>query len=352
MTAMAHVRAVCNANAPVNRLPTEVVEEVFALCSGAMPSYDPLEPKIFNGTPYSWMRFAGVCRIWRNVVHSSSPRWANIAISDAISLDSRVELVKTCLQRSAERPLNVRISSFDNMRWVSKAVFSCSSRFKSLDLESFDDRFMKLLEHADPAYNLQALRIECRDRSGFTPHLPLIFCGIIPQLRYLDLKCIMPWPAAHITSLTHLTLRASDMEYLSTEFYEFLRHNPYLQQLILDSYFPAHVPSGELGTKVAMPALASIILAHCPLGTALQLMDQLQCTSENFTLAVDASPRIGDTTEFLEVPTQAYSADQFHGIKVLVLHSGRTKTYMQYCRVTGYGASSSFDVHSGFFASR
>lgn len=209
------------------------------------------------------------------------------------------------LQNPSGRLLNVRIAGAGNGRWMRKHLFAQSHRFRSLHMDDFDTKRVELLRLYGPARFLESLHLEGDLPTLQASHdtlvsLPMLFSGIMPRLRYLDLAprpsahtrflkllppgypppaCLPPSPLMYITTLTHLTLHAplAQPQLLDAGFILLLRHNPHLKQLVLVAYELVALPLPPAREKIETPALAQLVLYQCNPRLSLDILGRVRC---------------------------------------------------------------------------
>lgn len=331
-----------NYHPPINRLPPEILDAIFAL-STDMPSDPPDILSVDFPTKYahrrlgrfssmhSWLRYKNVCRHWRAVIMSPSVRWAYVDVIPRRFRANETNLPQWCIENSAGRLLEVRIESYEHTQWISNTINENASRLKVLILAELVRGTLNLATFTQPAPNLETLVIRGHhawgDSYGDVPNLsprnlPILFDGHLPRLRYLEVRYFIPWPAQHLTQLTHLSLHPCQVmaPYMSPEFIEFLSQNQNLEELTLIFVRPRHdrpphAVSLNPVRRASLPNLRRLIFYACHVNTATHLFAHLERSPLLQLVAFDSSvgenaipltgpPRFsGATVEFLKKVT-------------------------------------------------
>ncbi|KAJ6537625.1 hypothetical protein B0H19DRAFT_1382379 [Mycena capillaripes] len=100
--------------APVRRLPSEILCEVFALLS--LPSGNPRtqQQELDNLSKSQLLRISGVCTAWHNLIMGTPKLWSDIAVdifrwlttADSVKF---INGLKTCLQLGEQHPLTLTV---------------------------------------------------------------------------------------------------------------------------------------------------------------------------------------------------------------------------------------------------
>ena len=214
------LRSTVNAIRPVNRLPTEVLNEIFAyLHPRILQRYLPL------------IRATHVCRHWRNVVSSTPTNWTWINPQWA-------ELLSPSLRLSEFAPIEVEVSSLENFNpaFIHLLLPHCA-RIASFTLafsastRGYCSQVVNML-HCMP--NLRLLSIIAEP--GFTPQKLPILSGGMPNLESITLPFFSY--GQQVVQLTHLTAINITVEYSSlTDVLGLFANNPKLRNATLCGSF-------------------------------------------------------------------------------------------------------------------
>ncbi|KAJ7284905.1 hypothetical protein C8J57DRAFT_1289813 [Mycena rebaudengoi] len=263
----AKLRGARNALASINRLPPELLSDIFSDSLLHVSSFLPLVPGNITQSDYSTLPLLlQVCRAWRGVIASCPRLWSKFSGST-----NPLE----CIRRSSGTDLTVYIG-LDPPGVPSDLVNAliphipriCEFHFASDSLEDIE----KLHLFSSPAPRLRSLTIDV-NRDGLPDLgsvLPPIFAGRMPKLKQVALGHFSSWPLGYFQRLTHLCLyNQKENNWPSTsEFLDFLRCSPLLEELALIRGGPIRsqlsdvTPSG--GRRLALKRLQRLNLGDWP----------------------------------------------------------------------------------------
>ncbi|RPD52398.1 hypothetical protein L227DRAFT_617846 [Lentinus tigrinus ALCF2SS1-6] len=92
-------KSVWNASVPVNRLPPEILLEIFQVLQAI--TEDVHDVWMVPSSYVFWPRLSHVCRAWRDVICNSAQLWRDIHVKGDL------QWVELCLSRSREAPLHI-----------------------------------------------------------------------------------------------------------------------------------------------------------------------------------------------------------------------------------------------------
>lgn len=187
---LASIQTIRNRYPPINRLPPEILAQIFQLLFHSSPTvhafhvpYDS-DALIFP-VPARWSQVMLVCRTWREIAVHSPKLWQEVRILSESGLDADKELQMQTLHlnRSGAVPLAV----------------SCILRFDEHPPDSFP-RFEQVLHNADRIRDLR-LQLEWMPRA---PHLDL-FIHMMSRKDFISLEVIAicirsPWTGERFES--------------------------------------------------------------------------------------------------------------------------------------------------------
>ncbi|KAJ8089422.1 hypothetical protein PM082_014670 [Marasmius tenuissimus] len=234
------LRGLRNSLQPINKLPPEILAEIFVETKQNLPSFLPLvKGGIRSFDNHSWLTLIHVCRHWRGVVASFPALWGTI---DNLRGGVKSEI---CLKRSRSAPLDVFLSiTGPEFAPISpelvEALIPHISRLRQLHVNT-DGWFSPT-----PIYQsfrvsaplLYSLSIVTKGRDVVGGVLPPIFNDDMPSLRQLTLEHFTSWPAGYFVNLTHLCLfdQSNDTPVsrpTTSQFLDFLESSPALEELAI-----------------------------------------------------------------------------------------------------------------------
>ncbi|EIW83262.1 hypothetical protein CONPUDRAFT_136355 [Coniophora puteana RWD-64-598 SS2] len=202
-TPLAHVPALTT----INKIPTELLQEVFKRCLPS--SFESADPYITPDARSAPLLFGQVCQHWRAVSHTSSELWSSLAVKHTSRAAHRA-LVRAWLARSRGRKL---------------AISFVSSVHLPATLEAPSDQ-------SDAG-------------EGGVPSIAEILASHAEQIHTLSLRA--SWPV-----IESLLLRLS--------------HLPHLTSLSLHQHpgsYSVHITPGLLASPKLLPAVRSLSLSRC-----------------------------------------------------------------------------------------
>ncbi|KAK0244958.1 hypothetical protein EDD85DRAFT_943307 [Armillaria nabsnona] len=215
-TAAAVVRGARNSQQPINRIPPELLAQIFSLIQHHLHGFLPLfGPSSDYPRGRDWLRVLEVCRHWRGVAATFHSLWATID-NDLWPL--------SFLKRSSESLLTVVFG-------LKKTHFDQHSLAKMIEELSRIREF----HCTKPAPPLSST-------------LPKLFTGKMPKLKQLCLGYFTSWPQNYFKNLTHLCLIDQDRltRPSTSEFLDFLESSPCLEKLALIDAGPTRHVSDDL----------------------------------------------------------------------------------------------------------
>ncbi|PBK61514.1 hypothetical protein ARMSODRAFT_1025641 [Armillaria solidipes] len=247
-TAAAVVRGARNSHQPINRIPPELLAQIFSMIQHHLPGFLPLiGPSSDYPRARDWLRVLEVCRHWRGVAATFHSLWATI------DNDLRPLIF---LKRSSESLLTVVFG-------LNKTHFDQHSLAKIImelpRIREFHIDFChsgSLLESSglltNSAPNLVSLSLlpnhQPHMAAGLSSTLSKLFMGEMPKLKQLSLGYFTSWPQNYFRNLTHLCLISQDTltRPSTSEFLDFLELSPRLEKLALIDAGPTRYVSDDL----------------------------------------------------------------------------------------------------------
>ncbi|KAJ7679141.1 hypothetical protein DFH06DRAFT_1032794, partial [Mycena polygramma] len=233
----------------IQRLPTEILSEIFLYCS---TKQDGCRPRLV----------ATVCSWWRQVALSTSKLWCNIHLrQEEIEEESLNALLKLQLERSGQGPLFVLFWEDRDAPSILALLLSVSHRWESLDLDILNPSQHAQLRAASSSHFPILKRLTIRvvpsfDLGNLSRPLPML-----EELTLSWLQCAVP-RALPWTRLTKCTI----FHCSSAEVSHVLRSAPAIADLALHNcYFrtsDSHAPDPE-PDKRTTSAIRSLKIAHC-----------------------------------------------------------------------------------------
>uniref|UniRef100_A0A0W0EX32 Uncharacterized protein n=1 Tax=Moniliophthora roreri TaxID=221103 RepID=A0A0W0EX32_MONRR len=271
------LRGLRNSLQPVNRLPPELLSDIFLLSKQHLPSFLPLVRggiRFFDN--HSWLAILHVCRLWRGVAARCPALWGTID-----NLRGGVN-PQVCLKRSRGAPVDVFLSitgpEFKPIQpELVDALIPHIPRFRQfhINTDGWFDPTPIYGSLKEPAPDLVSLSIVTKGRDVVGGVLPSIFNDDMPKLRQLTLEHFTSWPTTYFTNLTHCCLfdqwdATATSRPTTSQFLDFLESSPGLEELALVRAgparldvddFPAVSPSNRV---IELPRLRELSLGDWP----------------------------------------------------------------------------------------
>ncbi|KAE9404640.1 hypothetical protein BT96DRAFT_877543 [Gymnopus androsaceus JB14] len=187
--------------APVRRIPNEILNHIFVL-------YAQLQRNEF--TSYGWsfpgLSVALVCRRWRDVALGCARLWSSLLVEifwTSHRFKYIVDATETCLARSAQAPLDLRLSISSMLQLYAsrkhhtdaiallQKLFQHSHRYTRVCIRSDDVPYVVQALSNTNFTNLETLELEA---CGGDPLKPSLF-GALPKLQKIKLMQLPRIPA-------------------------------------------------------------------------------------------------------------------------------------------------------------
>ena len=209
--AIARLRRHLNSLVPVNRLPLELLIEIFYLCQSQA---DHRPDALRRPHHYGWLTAAGVCHYWREAIMATPKLWSRIDLDHAA-------FSRLCsLPLAGRHPLHLAVTQWQAPQrdLFDEIITSRMEQVHSINIQIADDwdssesNLLDSLDRVPPAISpLRSFRIE--DIYLNHQDIPCIFMDCdFPEIRELDLYCDFGALPTHFmgSTLTHLKLRILD----------------------------------------------------------------------------------------------------------------------------------------------
>ncbi|TFK65349.1 hypothetical protein BDN72DRAFT_204467 [Pluteus cervinus] len=214
---LSNVRSQLNELVPVSSLPTDILEEVFAICVSWL--YGSQKPKY----RLAWTQ---VCRVWRRVSLDSARLWHCIDLSDP-------RFAREFLARSKSSPIS--IISASPLKLYTADLHSHAKRLQSIDVFLFPDDLVDLFTNIGP--DLSKL-------TELSLRIPPVASSLtldisISNVQRLTLDAVaVKWDTC--MGLTHLSLRGLIAAFSPsiTELQSIFSNSPYLEYIRLENLDP------------------------------------------------------------------------------------------------------------------
>lgn len=227
------LRSTANAFVPINRLPPEVLCEVFFYLR-PMIRKESKQPQSKRPPFEDLLAITHVCRHWRGTAIAAPELWSQLNVGGPSK--NLNDLTRLFIRRSGELPLDVELGC----RPV--AVVPYIHRLRTLSCAGpiiwdfsgvFRQRSAPLLE---------TLHIPPHPGFGTGGPLPMLFNGDFPSLRELDINGFNPFPNNNFRSLSSFRLQFlsdSGNPVFWVQLFTMLRNSPQLEEFFL------HLGSGH-----------------------------------------------------------------------------------------------------------
>ena len=206
--AIARLRRHLNSLVPVNRLPLELLIEIFYLCQSPA---DHRPDALRRPHHYGWLTAAGVCHYWREAIMATPKLWSRIDLDHAA-------FSRLCsLPLAGRHPLHLAVTQWQAPQrdLFDEIITSRMEQVHSINIHIADDDWDSsepdLLDNLDmvpPVISpLRSFWIE--DTCLNQQDIPCIFMNCdFPEIRELNLCCDFSSLPTHLmgSTLTHLKL--------------------------------------------------------------------------------------------------------------------------------------------------
>ncbi|KAF8652813.1 hypothetical protein AX16_004164 [Volvariella volvacea WC 439] len=211
---LSEVRTGLNNLLPISQLPTDILEDIFAICVSWLYG---------NQKPKNRLAWTQVCRVWRQVSLDSARLWRCIDLSDS-------RLAREFLKRSKTSPISMISAS--PLKLYTDDLHPHAERLQSIDVFLFPDDMNDLFDSIGP--NLSNL-------TDLSLRIPPVSASIrldipLPRVRRLNLEAVsLGWSAC--TSLTHLSLRGMISSFAPSisELQTIFSKSPHLEYIRLEN---------------------------------------------------------------------------------------------------------------------
>ncbi|KAA1477614.1 hypothetical protein DENSPDRAFT_875320 [Dentipellis sp. KUC8613] len=280
---MSSLRARYNSLTPINRLPPEILVNIFHFLRLVHPPVNTdlrnIDKAKIPAKILGWIQVTHVCTLWRTLALGTPGLWTHIPFYFL-----GAEWTDAFLRRSRPAPIRFRLVPVHEDNFIGYN-FKKFGRYIERDLprlqeitikDIFEDPTRCLSSLAAPAPLLEKLVLMNGPRYPFDddeliPSMPLnLFLGSAPRLRHIRLQrwYFIPWAALAFSSLVHLEVfqerrdffnfrRASKLERYQAEFGKILgalENMTSLETLTFEQVFPPP-PRGATPQSVYCPAV-------------------------------------------------------------------------------------------------
>lgn len=219
----------------INRLPTELLIELFATCASSSNDASPITP----------LTLSSVCRLWKEVIYSSPRVWQLISLDDHDErpVSESLAHAELWLKQSAPLPFDVELSveSSDSVLPLLSPFLASINRWRHCWIDGVKEEYAnvsKLFQpDLEPALHYLNLTIQTTDEEPQTT--PTLYaCGTFSQMpQHISMNaCVAALPTA--MDLTPLLFTAIGITEFSVKVYlqpadllNFLVACPLLQEL-------------------------------------------------------------------------------------------------------------------------
>ncbi|TFK85837.1 hypothetical protein K466DRAFT_525231 [Polyporus arcularius HHB13444] len=280
--------ALWNATSPINRLPNEILTEIFMFFTkrddgGFLPLWALHKPRdqpklAPSARPFGWLPLTLVCRHWWAMARTTPTLWRTIDINEQRGQGS---LLRLALQRSAGAPLDVTFYAARRALAAFPLLMPHVSRIRKLVLPEAEKTELaalcSVLDHEMPTLNSLTIY---GDRDLVPPaeatvdptavpagHLPVALPpSRFPSLAYLNLSwVVLPTQCPFPPTLRTLTLMSCTYERATplSEFLKTLEECRALEDLCLEG-LPMNLSFDHIPSKAAikLPNLKHLVVSE------------------------------------------------------------------------------------------
>jgi F-box-like len=232
---LADLRSVRNAVIPINKLPMEIIGNVFSFLPDFVPSPDTFEFR-YDPPFYRWITTTFVCRRWRAVALSFPSLWTIIDTS-------RMDATRAFIERSRQSPIDIYLRR--SKKWSSYEDFI--DFLQNLSILLPRTRTLHIGVHCE--YSLDTGMVEIALATALKTPAPLLerlalckgcpvplprplFGDRTPPLTHLTIDQTSHLPPSHFTHLTQFCFcEKIDTEKTMSCIADLLLGNPCLEEL-------------------------------------------------------------------------------------------------------------------------
>ncbi|KAL1950282.1 hypothetical protein VTO73DRAFT_5406 [Trametes versicolor] len=266
----AFVRSYTNSITPVNRLPAEVLSDIFSLASLTPfhPGY-PLRPEgRYQSSRILQTQIMRVCRQWRDVAQSTTPLWSDIILLPyrGIPLSSQIRWAGTT---------SINVYSEGHVNPLVPILAEHAHRIRRLHIRTIDSFWIDMDRRIHAVFAILprlALHIEelvlHAWKIHWCPPTASVFSGCAPRLRVLSLFQLAFVPTDHFPALRELYIVLQNAVEQS-QLLDMLRGSPMLELIHIAAPRVELPPNGAPSSRVpSLPHLRAIVLCfsrntHC-----------------------------------------------------------------------------------------
>ncbi|KAI0704659.1 hypothetical protein C8Q76DRAFT_801572 [Earliella scabrosa] len=247
-----HTASFINAHTLINRLPTEILVEIFFL------THPRCSPQLYIDTESSsntrdlpWYPMVAVCRYWRSIVHGTPRLWWLVHVTNTTTLDA----VEHTLSMSGTQSVDVIIEDCDDIKDFMDELLRRRPRINLLHvqnvpchqgeyIETFVHKPLPALRTLQLWFDPTLFEFDVEDDRFANAQVFDQGQYHLPQLSKLSLRGVglqgpLPGLGDSVPSLTRLELRDSISPDCNIfEFMEFLKLFPELESLTLARFRP------------------------------------------------------------------------------------------------------------------
>ncbi|KAI0675608.1 hypothetical protein C8Q78DRAFT_1074614 [Trametes maxima] len=270
------LRALCNANTPINRIPAEVLLNILQRFS---PSIPPAPPS--GDARYAWVPFMRVCRHWCALIRGTPFFWLNVVLGRS------TQWTEVALPRTRRALFNLRTTSAADHSVVSRILKEHAGHISGLHLDitrridpSREDTFAPLHSIALPSLTTLNLYLP-QNEPVLVFREELYPC--LTSLTMMGNGNSLTWGPSLVAGLRTISLSGCRIEAPLTvaEFTEVLRGAVHLETIILYGF----LHKALLPDSYSPPARGHVTLPN---------LQNLRCT--------DYLQAIGQLTGHLRLP--------------------------------------------------